>query len=67
MKTYLDKLWNCKIMKSHKWTCKAHQGIKPTDMSVEGFCEYATMYCERCGYISELSRRFTDNYKTKQG
>lgn len=43
----------------HKWTCAAEQGIKPTKQqltSVEGFWEYSTMYCKRCGKVSELSK-----------
>ncbi len=39
----------------HDWTCAAAQGIKPTqkqlDDGVDGFFDYATMYCARCGYV----------------
>ena len=49
----------CKIG-DHDWTCALEEGQdKPTqkqiDDGVEGFYDYAKMYCKRCGTISELS------------
>lgn len=55
----LKKWWQCKVMKFHKWTCNHEKGIPPTDEQlnngVGGFYDYATMYCDRCGKISEVS------------
>ena len=46
---------------AHDWTCAALQGIKPTQAQLHGgmagFDDYATMYCARCGKVSELSKR----------
>lgn len=44
----------------HDWTCAAKKGIKPTkeqlkSTTLEGFNDYAKMYCDRCGEISKLS------------
>ena len=46
----------------HDWTCAAAEGVKPTqaqlDAGLSGFYDYyATMYCRRCGRVSELSKR----------
>ena len=45
---------NC-LTGMHDWTCKADQGIKPTqqelDAGVAGFNSYAQMYCKRCGEV----------------
>ena len=41
-------------MVGHDWTCAADQGIKATPeqlKSINGFWDYATMYCNKCGYI----------------
>jgi len=46
---------------SHDWTSAAQQGIEATpeqlSNGVEGFWDYATMYCSKCGKVSELSKR----------
>jgi hypothetical protein len=46
---------------NHDWTCKAIKGIPPTIKEIEdwdnGFKDYATMYCDRCGTISKLNDR----------
>ena len=58
VRSFLSRLFFCKIMDSHEWTSNAQQGIPPTPeqlKSVAGFWDYATMYCKRCGHISELS------------
>jgi hypothetical protein len=43
----------------HDWTCAAAEGVKPTPAQLAGgmagFKDYATMYCKRCGRISELN------------
>ncbi|MCK5601804.1 hypothetical protein KAR91_08050 [Candidatus Pacearchaeota archaeon] len=48
-------------LSSHDWTSAVQQGIPPTqqqiDAGVDGYYDYATMYCRRCGYVSELSKR----------
>jgi hypothetical protein len=61
--SWFKELWFCKLWKYHKWTSKAEQEIMPTDLSIEGYCDYATMYCQRCGHISELSIKFTNRMK----
>lgn len=56
------KLWDCRIWDFHDWTCAAVEGIPPTDEQlgggVEGFYDYARMYCKRCGKESEISQRY---------
>jgi hypothetical protein len=51
---------SCNVLQSHSWTCDAEQGIKPTEAQLhggmDGFLDYATMYCKHCGKISRLSR-----------
>lgn len=63
--SWWQKLWWCKLWKWHNWTSKAQQEIIPTDLTIDGFCDYATMYCDRCGHISELSTQFTKEIKAK--
>ena len=61
MRQFFSMLWHCKIWRFHKWTCAASEGVKPTKeqlKSIEGFKEYATMYCKRCGHKSELNNGF---------
>ena len=60
MKKFLLRLWWCKIWKWHKWTSAVQQGILATPeqlSTIEGFWNYAAMYCDRCGHISELSKK----------
>jgi len=42
-------------MRAHNWTCAAEQNIPATkeqlDGSIEGFADYAKMYCKDCGYV----------------
>lgn len=53
----------CRVFNDHDWTSACSQGIPPTeeqlqaaaDGSMTGFYDYAKMYCEHCGEISELS------------
>jgi len=48
---------------NHDWTCKAEQGIAPDPLapkSLQAFYEYATMYCSKCGKISELSQKYLE-------
>jgi hypothetical protein len=47
-------------LKGHQWTCHAMKGIKPTPeqlQSLEGFLDYARMYCSRCGAMSKLNKK----------
>jgi hypothetical protein len=44
----------CHILRSHDWTCKAQEGIKPNppldegmDLIMADYHEYAKMYCKR--------------------
>ena len=45
----------CHVIHDHDWTCKAEQGIDPSEAEVKagvaGFWNYATMYCKRCGKV----------------
>ena len=45
----------------HDWTSAAMEGKPPTSdqlaNGVDGFYDYATMYCGRCGHVSELNKR----------
>ena len=53
----IKRFFICYILRDHDWTCDAEQGIKPTqlqlDAGVDGFKDYATMYCKRCGGVYE--------------
>ncbi len=58
----MKNLWvevQCLIM-GHDWTSEAIKGIPPTkkqtDDQMNGFWDYAKMYCDRCGAISRLSK-----------
>lgn len=50
----------CKLLQDHDWTCAAAEGVQPTSeqltSGVDGFYDYAKMYCKRCGKLSEISR-----------
>ena len=52
------KFFACRI--GHDWTCAAAEGVPATKEQiangVEGFYDYATMYCRRCGHVSEFSK-----------
>ena len=54
------KQWWCGI-KGHDWTCAAKEGIAPTSKQlrngIEGFENYAIMYCKKCKYISKFNRK----------
>ncbi len=49
----IQKIFKCYMLKWHDWTCAASEGLPPTEAQlrggVEGFWDYATMYCKRCG------------------
>ena len=49
----------CNIIGDHEWTCKAKEGVKPTEFesSIYGFREYAKMYCKHCKKESKLNSR----------
>jgi len=53
MKRFINRLI-CQII-AHNWTCKANEGIAPTKQQLssgmDGFKDYARMYCKRCGLI----------------
>ena len=55
----IKRLWNCYLWHNHDWTCAAAEGIPVTPeqraTGIEGFYDYAKMYCRCCGKISELS------------
>ena len=61
VKSWIKRFWLCGVMQSHDWTCAAEQGIPATPKQladgIAGFWSYATMYCARCGKVSELSKR----------
>jgi len=59
------------IFTLHQWTSAAQEGIPPTqkqlDDGMEGFLDYATMYCKRCKHVSELSKRDKLEYAKTKG
>ncbi len=59
LKIAISNFIQCKIYGLHKWTCKAEEGIKPTNEEIyggmEGFKSYSQMYCKKCNKISDLS------------
>ena len=59
IRLFLIQFWACKVWSFHNWTCAVTEGEKPTpeqlNNGVEGFLDYATMYCRRCGTVSKLS------------
>jgi len=67
VRSFFSRLWNCRIWKFHKWTCHHEQGIKPTkeqlENGIEGFYDYAKMYCKICGTESNLSKQMRCKYK----
>jgi len=67
VRSFFSRLWNCRILKFHKWTCNHEQGIKPTkeqlENGIEGFYDYAKMYCKICGTESKLSKKIRCKYK----
>jgi hypothetical protein len=66
IKKLILRLWWCRLLKWHKWTSAPQKGLKPTAQqltSAEGFWDYAKMYCERCGHVSELSKKMQCKYK----
>jgi hypothetical protein len=56
IKMFLKRIW-CSLF-GHKLTCAAEQGKDPTPeqvaKGVEGFFEYAEVYCKRCDYKYKL-------------
>ena len=52
------KMIRCKVLQSHNWTSAAEEGLKPTQeqlaKGVDGFLEYAKMYCKDCGGFSTM-------------
>lgn len=59
MKDFI-RWFNCVIMGSHEWTCKANEGISPTKqelLSSSGFKSYTKMYCKHCKFESRLNNR----------
>lgn len=59
MKEKIRMFWYCKILKFHTWTSAQQEGVKATkdqlDRGVEGFKEYAKMYCSECGHESKYN------------
>lgn len=52
--------WITCFLFGHKWTSKAQKGFPPKEeqiKSVNGFADYAKMFCDRCGYESKLNKR----------
>ena len=52
---------SCRVFGAHDWTCKAKEGIDPSEdekpvpgdglETARRFWIYARMYCKRCGYV----------------
>jgi len=57
---YFRRLWSCYLWRFHDWTCAAAEGIPATPEQltngIEGFYDYAKMYCKQCGKESQISR-----------
>jgi hypothetical protein len=70
MKQFLLKLFLCKLIGDHKWTSAHEKGIKPTEEQLKkgayGLAEYSTMYCDRCGHVSYLSKQMLCKYKDSE-
>lgn len=53
MMRFIKKLILCRILMQHDWTCAASENIPPTEAQLrgglDGFWDYAIMYCKRCG------------------
>ena len=64
IKVNFKKIIRCNIFKSHNWTCRAMEGIDPTEEQIKGgakgFAEYAKMYCKNCGKESKLNKKLED-------
>lgn len=49
------------LIGAHEWTCAAREGVKPTPAQLaggmQGFRDYATMYCKHCLKVSDISTR----------
>ena len=60
-KAWLVKVWQCYLWKNHDWTCNAMESIPATPEQLagglDGFYDYAKMYCKRCKTVSKLSDR----------
>lgn len=52
---------SCKVFNLHDWTSSALKDIPPNknqlDSGLEGFSDYAKMYCDRCGKESKLNSK----------
>lgn len=57
----IKRFWYCRVMRSHDWTSAVWQGLDPTEKQLEdgmeGFLDYAKMYCARCGKLSPMNHR----------
>jgi len=66
MKKYLLKLWWCKLWRFHDWTSQVYKKEPPPEINtIEDYCKWAEMYCDRCGHVSELSKNFTKEMKER--
>jgi hypothetical protein len=49
------------LIGNHEWTCAAREGMPPTPAQLaggmQGFRDYATMYCKHCHKVSDISER----------
>ena len=58
---YVRKVLACYVFRFHDWTCASAEGVPATPKQIadgiDGFYDYARMYCKRCGKESELSER----------
>jgi len=65
MLTKIKIFVQCKLFGLHDWTCAREQGIPATQDQisggVQGFTNYAKLYCKDCGTISRLSQRQIDD------
>lgn len=66
--SWLIKWLSC-MFGHHNWTCAASKGVKPTTeqltTGLDGFWDYAKMYCDDCGIVSQLSLRDKEKWKNE--
>ncbi len=68
---FISKIWWCDILGMHHWTSPYEERGKPDKEKVEkegiikAFLDDTTMYCKRCGHVSDVSKEFRDKMDEK--
>ena len=64
------KLWCCRIMHTHAWTCATEQCQQPTPEQLKngilGYWQYAEMFCRICGAVYFRSQERIDHAKKER-